>query len=343
MHGDTSGVDLHESGVGEISTLAIASHSGRHVAAHGVGRKEVGVAISAGGDYDSVSSEALELAGDEVLGDDTASAFHAILILDKHELVHLIAVVALHFAGLDLTVERRISAEQELLAGLTLGIESTAYLSAAERAVGEQTTIFASEGHTLSHTLVDDIVRHFSQTIYVGFASAVVTTLHGVIEETIYRVAIILIVLGCIDTTLSGDGVSATGAILDAEIEHIESHLCQCRSGRSTGETCADHDDVETTLVSGVYKLLMSLVISPFISDGTLGDLGVRRIHDSDILICCFHVSLFIGVVRRQQVPVRCWVCCLLIRGSRRILQPCRRLRLVSSYPLLGWQTEDSL
>ena len=91
----------------------------------------------------------------------------------------------------------------------TLRGESTAHLSTTERAVVEHTAVFASERHTLLHALVDNVVRHFSQAIHVGFASAVVTTLHGVVEKAIHRVAVVLIVLSSVDTTLSSDRVSA--------------------------------------------------------------------------------------------------------------------------------------
>ena len=125
-------MDLHVSRVGEIRALAVAGDGSGAVAAHGVGRKEVCVAVSAGGHYHCVCGETLELARHKVLGDDTACALHTVLVLDEDHVMHLIAVVALHLAELDLAVERRIGAEQQLLAGLTLGIESSAHLGAAE-------------------------------------------------------------------------------------------------------------------------------------------------------------------------------------------------------------------
>ena len=105
MNGDTCGVNLNERGVCEVCTFTVASHSCRAVATHSVCRKEVCVAVTAGCDNYSVSCETLELTCNKVLGDDTACAFNTILILDEHELVHLIAVVALNLSELDLTVE----------------------------------------------------------------------------------------------------------------------------------------------------------------------------------------------------------------------------------------------
>ncbi len=238
-----------------------------------------------------MSGETLEFAGHKVLGYDTACAFHTVLVLYEHEVVHLVAVVALHLSGLYLTVERRVCAEQKLLACLTLGVECTAHLGATERTVGEKTAVFACERHTLSHTLVDDIVGHFGETIYVCLACAVVTALHCVVEKTVYGVTVVLIVLGCVYTALGCDRVSAARAVLDAEVEHVEAHLGESRGCRRTGETRADHYDVETTLVCGIDKFLMGLVVGPFLSDRTLRDLRVRRIHYSYFAVCSFHIA----------------------------------------------------
>ena len=120
MNGDTRRVYLDVRRIGEVGSLAVAGHSGRAVAAHSVGRKEVCVAVSAGCDYDGIGAETLQLAGDEVLGDDTACT-----AVDDNHVLHLIAGVELHLAGLDLTAQRRVGTEQQLLAGLSLGVERT--------------------------------------------------------------------------------------------------------------------------------------------------------------------------------------------------------------------------
>ena len=127
VYGDTSGVDLHESRVGEESSLAVAGHCRATVAGHGVGRKEVGVAISAGGYHHCVCGKAFELAGNEVAGNDTASA-----AIDDYHVVHFVAVVALHLAHLYLAVERRVCAQQQLLPRLAFCVESTRHLCATE-------------------------------------------------------------------------------------------------------------------------------------------------------------------------------------------------------------------
>ena len=165
-------------------------------------------------------SKTLEFSCHKVLSDNTACAS-----VDNHHVVHLIAVITLHLAHLNLAVEARICAEQQLLSCLSLCIECAAHLSATERTVCQQTTIFTSKRNTLCHALVDNIVRYLCKTIDVGFASAIVTTLHGVVEQSINRVAVVLVILGCIDTALCSDRVCTAWRILDAEVKHVKAHF----------------------------------------------------------------------------------------------------------------------
>ena len=124
---DASGVNLHVGRICKVSTFAIASDSCRAVASHSVGRKEVGVAIAAGGNHHGMSGKAFKLTGYQVFGNDTASA-----TVHNHHIVHFVAVETLHLTHLNLAVERAVGAEQELLSGLTLSIESAAHLRTTE-------------------------------------------------------------------------------------------------------------------------------------------------------------------------------------------------------------------
>ena len=267
MHGDAGGVNLNVGGVGHVSALAVALNGSRAVAAHGVGGEEVGVAITTGSNDDSVGREALQLTCDEVLGDDAAGT-----AIDDDDVFHLIAGEELHLAGLHLCA---VGTEQQLLTGLALGIEGTADLSAAEGAVGQHAAVLTSKGNALCHALVDDIVGHLSQTIDVGLAGAVVATLHGVVEQTIDRVTVVLVVLGCVDTALGSDGVCAAGRVLNAEVIDVEAHLAQRGGGAGTGQTRAYDDDVELKFVLRVDQTLMSLVVCPLLGNGSLGYLAI--------------------------------------------------------------------
>ena len=202
----------------------------------------------------------MELAGGEVFGNDAACA----TVNDDH-VFHLVAGEELHLAGLYLCRERRVGTEQQLLSGLSLGIEGTAHLCAAERAVGKHTAILACEGHSLCHALVDDVVRHLGKAVDVGLTGAVVATFHGVVEQAIHRVAVVLIVLGSVDTALCGDRVGAAGRVLNTEVQHVEAHFAERCCGTGSGQTGSHYDDVELELVLRVHQALVSFIVGPFL------------------------------------------------------------------------------
>ena len=222
MNGDTGGVNLNVRGICKVSTLAIALNGGGTVTTHSVCAQEIGITVSTSSDHHSIGAEANQLTCAEILGDDTTSA----TINDDH-ILHLITSVELHLTSLNLTAQRAIGTQQQLLTGLTFGVECTAYLSTTERTVGQHTAILTSKGNTLSDALVDNVIADLCQTINVGLTSTVVTTLHSIIEQAIDRVTIVLIALGSVDTTLGSDRVSTTGRVLNAQVDHIEAHLAE--------------------------------------------------------------------------------------------------------------------
>lgn len=99
-----------------------------------------------------------------------------------------------------------------------------------------------------------------------------VAALHRVVEETVNRVAVVLIVLGGVDTALGRDGVGAARAVLDTEVEHVETELAESGGSRSACQTRTDHDYIEVALVGGVHEFLMCLIVGPFFSYGTFGN-----------------------------------------------------------------------
>ena len=270
VYGDAGRVDLREAGVGEAGALAVALECGRTVRCHGVGRKEEYVAVSACGDHYGVCTVALDLTGDEVAGDDTL----CLAVLDD-DVEHFMARIAFHRAGCDLLVEYRISAQQELLARLAAGIERARYLCAAERAVGQQAAVFACERYALGHALVDDEVGNLRQAVYVGFACTVVAALDRIVEQAVYRVVVVLVVLRSVDTALCGDRVRAAGRILDAEYLYVISEFTERSGGGSTAQTGSDDDDVELALVCGAYDLDSCLVVAPFFFEGAGRDFSI--------------------------------------------------------------------
>ncbi len=273
MYGYTGGVYLGEGEVRQICAFLESLNGGRAVAAHSVCRQEECTAVTAGGEYHGVCGVAFDFAGDEVADDDTACA-----AVDYYHVEHLAAVERANGALFNLAVERAVGAKQELLAGLAFGVECTAYLSAAERTVGEEAAVFAGEGNALLHALVDDVVGNFGKTVHVGFARAEVAAFDSVVEEAVYGVAVVLIVLGSVDTALCGDGVRAAGAVLYAEVVYVEAHFAECGGCGGACEAGTYDDDVEVALVGGVYKVLVGFVVGPFLSDRTFRNLGVDSV-----------------------------------------------------------------
>ena len=120
MDRNTSGVNLHVSGVGHVSTLTVASHSSRTVTAHCIRRKEVSISVTTGSDNYRMSSKALQLTSHQVLGNDTTGTS-----VNDDNVLHFVTGIELYLTGTYLTAQCRVSTEEELLASLTLGIECT--------------------------------------------------------------------------------------------------------------------------------------------------------------------------------------------------------------------------
>ena len=100
-----------------------------------------------------------------------------------------------------------------------------------------------------------------------------------------------MIVLGCVDTTLCGDGVRAAGGVLDAEVEYVEAHLCEGSRSGGAGKTGTYDDDVEAALVSGVDQFLMVFVVGPFLLERTCRNL--RHLGRDNLRFFCFCHSMF--------------------------------------------------
>ena len=107
-------MDLYHTGVGKVGTLLIAEPGGRSVACQSIGGEEVSITIATSSDYDSVSTEALQLTGHEVSSDDTASS-----TVNDHEVDHLITGVELYVTKPYLTHQTGVGSEEELLTGLS--------------------------------------------------------------------------------------------------------------------------------------------------------------------------------------------------------------------------------
>ena len=268
---DARGVDLGEARVREERAPPVRPPRGGHVAALGVGGEEEDVPVAAGRQHHRVRGVRADLAGREVAHHDAAGA----PVLD-HDVEHLGARVHLDRAEVDLTRQRLIRAEQQLLAGLAAGVERARHLRAAEGPGVEEAAVLAGEGHALGDALVDDVQAQLREPIDVRLARAVVAALHGVVEEAEHAVAVVLVVLGGVDAALGGNAVRAPGRVLEAERLHLVAELAQRRRGGGAGEAGADHDHLEAPLVRGVHQLHVEAVLVPLLLDRPRGDVVVE-------------------------------------------------------------------
>ena len=204
VHGDAGGVYLYITGVGEGGATTVADPRSTSVAIHGVGGKVVDIAVATSGHHHGMGGVAFQLTRDEVADDDTAGT-----AVDHHQIHHLMTLVQHHGAAGNLATQGTVGSQQQLLTRLATGVEGTAHLRTTEGAVVQKAAVVAGERHALRDTLVDDVAADLGQTVDVSLAGAIVATLDGVLEQTLHAVAIVLIVLGGVDTALGGDGVGA--------------------------------------------------------------------------------------------------------------------------------------
>src|SRR5262249_10945058 len=169
--------------------------------------------------------------------------------VDQHNIEHLGARIHLHTAGFDLFRESLISAQEQLLTGLATRIKRSRHLRAAERTVRQVARVLARKRNALSDTLIDDVDAHFSQPVDVRFTRAKVPALDRVVDQPIDAIAVVLIILRGVDSTLRGDRMRAARAVLKAEAFDSVTQLRKRRRCRSACEPRAYNDYVELALV----------------------------------------------------------------------------------------------
>jgi len=245
---------------------------GGDVAAHRVGGEEEDVAVPAGGEHDRVGVPGFDRSGHHVAGDDAAGA-----ALGDDELQHLVPGVHLHRPGRHLAFQGLIGADQQLLAGLTAGVEGALHLDTTEGPVVQQAAVFAGERDALGDALVDDVGADLGEPVDVGLPGPVVAALDGVVEQPHRRVVVVAVVLGGVDAALGGDRVGAARAVLVAEVEDVVARFAQGRGGRAAGQAGADDDDGQLAAVGGVDQFGLELAPRPLLLDRAGRSLGVTE------------------------------------------------------------------
>ena len=115
----------------------------------------------------------------------------------------------------------------------------------------------------------DSSARYLRQAVDVRLPRPVVAPLDGVVKQPEDAVAVVLIILGGVDASLSGDAVGTARAVLDTEATHMVAQFSQSRRCRRAGQPRADHNHLELALVGRIDQLHLLTVLVPLLFDGT--------------------------------------------------------------------------
>ena len=111
-------MNLREAGVREKRTFFVSAISGGDIATACVGREIKNVAVAASREHDRVGRVLVDLSRDQIPRDDALG-----MSIDNHQVEHFGLWIHLHGAGGDLTAERLITAEKQLLTGLAARVK----------------------------------------------------------------------------------------------------------------------------------------------------------------------------------------------------------------------------
>ena len=267
-------MDLRERRVREPGAALVRAIRRGDVAALRIGRQEVRVAVAAGREHHGMRGVRGDRPRDQIARDDPDGA----AVVDD-EIEHLVPREHRDLAGTDLALQRRVDAEQELLAGLAAGVERPRDLRAAEAPVRQGPAVLAREWHAHRGALIDDIDGDLGEAVDVGLARAEVAALHGVVEQPVHRVAVVLVVLRGVDPALRGDRVRAARRVLEAEAGDVVAELGEGRGGGTAGQAGPDDDHLVLALVRGVDELHLEASVRPLLLDGAAGDPWVELQH----------------------------------------------------------------
>src|SRR5580658_8138318 len=169
---DTCRVNLREAWVGEQRAAAVCAPDGSAVARLRVRRQIEDVRIATRRQHNHVAGVAIDSARYQVPRyNATCSA------IDDHDIEQLVTDVHRHGAGRHLLFQGLISAQQQLLSGLTASVESSLDLHSSERSSIEKATILARERHSLRHALVDYVETGLCEAVNVPLARAKIAAL----------------------------------------------------------------------------------------------------------------------------------------------------------------------
>ena len=85
--------------------------------------------------------------------------------------------------------------------------------------------------------MVDDVDADFRQTVHVGFAGTKVAALDGVLEKAEDAVAVVAVVLGGVNPSLSCNGVCPAWGVVIGEAVDVIALLTESGGGRRSCQT----------------------------------------------------------------------------------------------------------
>ncbi len=264
-------MDLREAGIGEGGSTPVGPPRRGGIARLRVGREIEDIGVAAGAEDDGIAEPGLDFSGDQMASHDSPG-----LAVDHDEVEHFGTGMHLDRSGVNLPLEGGIGTEKELLPGLTAGVEGPGDLGSAEGTVIQHSAVLAGEGDALGHALVDDVETHLGEAVNICLARAEIAPLDRVVEEAKDAVAVVPVILGCVDSPLCSDAVSSPWGVVEDEALDLVAELPERRGSGSAGQARAHHQDLELPFVIRSDQFEVEFRLAPLLFDRTAGNFRIE-------------------------------------------------------------------
>src|ERR1044072_333780 len=229
---DAGRMDLREARICKGCPTLVGAPDCACVAVLCIRRKIEHISITACRKHYSITRIRFDSSGHEVSGHNASN-----LAIDDNEIEHLGPRIHPDRSAVYLALKSLVRSEQKLLSCLASRIKSSRNLSTSKRSIIEKSAVFARKGHTLRDALINYVHAELGQTIDIRFPRTKVAPFHRVIKETIDTVTIVTIILSRVDTSLSGNTVGASRAVVIAEAENVVTQLGERSGSGRAGQT----------------------------------------------------------------------------------------------------------
>ena len=140
--------------------------------------------------------------------------------------------------------------------------------------------------------MIDDLVAYFGSPVYVGFARPVVASLYHIDKQPVNTVAVVLVVLGCINSSLRSHCMGSSRGIVITEGFHVVSQFTQGRRCCRSCNTGTDNDNIDFPFVCGIDQFNRILVICPLQGKRAIGDLSIEFFHILSVFYLNCHIVI---------------------------------------------------